>query len=119
MWLIHKGLVLCFKITERRFLLLNTSANQEGLDKMENINSSWQSARGGKSTNSLYLSRSTVTSVTPVKAVVLIQLLYSHKSKKVPALKCTQSKKIIMNSPEAVSTRYFCAKLPEPCVILI
>lgn len=83
MWLIHKSLVLRFKITERRFLLLNTtSANQEGLHKIEKINSSWQSARGGKSTDSLYLSRSTVTGVTPVKAVVLIQLLHSNKSKK-------------------------------------
>lgn len=53
----------------------------------------------------LYLNRSINTAVknTPVKVKVQIQLIYSSKSKKVPALKCTQSKKVKMSSFEDVS----------------
>lgn len=56
--------------------------------------------RSGKSTDFLYLSRSTDTRVkknTPIKVEVK-QLFYSSKSKKVQVLKCTHSKKVKSSS---------------------
>lgn len=48
----------------------------------------------------------------PLKAEILIQLLYSSKGKRVQALKCTHSIKVKTPSLKEISAS-FCAKLPE------
>ncbi len=76
--------------------------------------------RGGRSTHTLYLSRSTDACVkrTLIKVEVLTQVLYSSKGK-VQVLKCTPSDKAKSFPLKDISTNHFYAKLTELHLILV